>query len=69
MTVNGVRGNFGSFGEIQGNPGQTTLRGFALKNIDVQLKDPKLTVDSSIDLNVENVTVNNQPFVLSRARS
>ncbi len=69
VTVNGVRGNFGSFGEIQGNPGQTTLRGFALKNIDVQLKDPKLTVDSSIDLNVENVTVNNQPFVLSRARS
>jgi alpha-L-rhamnosidase len=69
VTVNGIKGSFGSFGEIQGNPGQSTLSGFTLKNIDVQLKDPKLTVDSGIDLNVENVRVNNQPFVLSRTRS
>lgn len=67
VTLNGLTGTFGSFGAIQGNPGQTTLSGFRLKNINVQLRDPRLTVDSGIDVTVENVSVNNKPFVLSRS--
>lgn len=66
VTVNGIKGSFGSFGVIQGTPGQTTLGGFTLENIDVQLKNPNLMVGSGIDVKVENVTVNNTPFVLSR---
>ncbi len=66
VTVNAIKGSFGSFGVIRGNPGQTTLSGFKLEDIDVQLNNPKLTVASGIGVTVENVTVNNKPFVLSR---
>jgi alpha-L-rhamnosidase len=66
VTVDGFKGSFGSFGAIQGNPGQTTLSGFTLKNIDVQLRDPNLTVGSGIGVIVENVSINNKPFVLNR---
>ena len=64
VTVNGIRGSYGSFGVIRGNPGQSTLDGFTLENIDVQLNNPNLSVDSGIDVAVKKVTVNNKPFVL-----
>ncbi|MFP5205600.1 MAG: glycoside hydrolase family 28 protein [Acidobacteriota bacterium] len=67
VTVNGIKGSFGSFGVIEGTPGQTSLSGFTLKNIDVQLKNPDLKVDQGIDVTVKNVTVNQKPFVLNRA--
>ncbi|MFP5230369.1 MAG: glycoside hydrolase family 28 protein [Acidobacteriota bacterium] len=67
VTVNGVQGHFGSFGEIQGNPGQTTLSGFRLQNIDVQLNNPQLTVDHGVDVRLKNVSVNSKPFVLNQA--
>lgn len=67
VTVNGIHGSFGSFGIIRGNPGQSTLSGFTLENMDVQLSDPRLAVDNAIDVAVKNVTVNHQPFVLSRS--
>jgi polygalacturonase len=66
VTVNGIKGSFGSFGVIRGNPGQTTLSGFTLENINVQLSDPKLSVGNGIDVKVENVIVNHKPFALSR---
>ena len=66
VTVNGIKGSFGSFGVIRGNPGQTTLSGFRMENINVQLSHPQLTVGSGIDVKVENVVVNNEAFVLSR---
>ncbi len=65
VTVNGIKGSFGSFGVIRGNPGQTTLSGFKLENINVQLRNPKLTVAPGIGVTVENVIVNNKPFTLS----
>lgn len=66
VTVDGVNGSFGSFGVIRGNPGQTTLSGFKLENINVQLNNPKLMVGSGIGVTVENVIINNKPFVLNR---
>lgn len=67
ITVDGIKGSYGSFGAIRGNPGQTTLSGFKIQNVDVQLADPKLAVDSGIDVTVENVTVNGKPFALTPA--
>lgn len=67
VTVEGITGSFGSFGIIRGNPGQTTLSGIKLENINVQLKNPKLMVGKDIGVTVKNVTVNNKPFVLSRS--
>ncbi len=65
VTVNGIKGTFGSFGVIQGNPGQTTLSEFKIENVDVQLDDAKLAVDSGISVTVENVTINGKPFAFS----
>jgi polygalacturonase len=67
VTVNGIKGTYGAFGVIQGTPGQTTISGFRLENIDVQLNNPKLSVDSGIDVALENVTVNGKPLELSRS--
>lgn len=67
VTLNGFRGNFGSFGVIHGNPGQTTLSHFTLENINVQLRNPELTVDSGIGVTLRNVSVNDKPLVLNRA--
>jgi alpha-L-rhamnosidase len=67
VTVSGVRGSFGSFGVLQGNPGQTNVSGFRLENVDVQLNNPTLTVGSGIDVMAENVLVNKKPLVLNRA--
>ena len=62
VTVDGVKGSFGAFGMIEGNAGQTTLSGFTLKNIDVRLRDPKLTVGEGFGVKVENVRVNGEAF-------
>lgn len=58
VTVTNVKGSDGSFGVIQGNPGQTTISDITLSNIDVQLKSPKLKVVGVDNLKVENVKVN-----------
>jgi polygalacturonase len=65
VTVNGITGSFGSFGVIEGNPGQTTLSGFTVENVDVHLKNPKFTVESGIEVTAKNVKVNNEPFAVS----
>lgn len=67
VTVNGIKGTYGSFGVIQGTPGQTSMSGFTLENIDVQLYNPRLTVDNGIGVTVKNVTANGKPLELSRS--
>jgi alpha-L-rhamnosidase len=64
VTVDGIKGSYGSFGVIQGNPGQTGLSGFRISNVDVQLDDARLAVEDGISVTLENVTVNSKPFVL-----
>lgn len=64
ITLTCIRGSFGSFGEIQGNPGQTEISDITLRDIDVQLKDAKFTVSKVAKLNLENVNVNAKPFSL-----
>jgi polygalacturonase len=62
ITISNIKGTFGSFGEIQGNAGQTTIDGISLKNIDVQIKDDKLKVVDVKNLKMRNVKVNGKPF-------
>ena len=66
VTVDGIKGRFGEFGVIRANPGQTTLGGFRLENINVQLKNPKFTVGSGIGVTMKDVIVNGKPLVISR---
>lgn len=62
ITLTNVKGNYGAFGEIQGNPNQTEIDGITLKNIDVQLKNGELKAVDVKNLQVKNVKVNGKPF-------
>src|ERR1044071_8529612 len=42
VTLTNVRGTYGPFGTLQGNPGQTEIGDITLENIDVRLKDENL---------------------------
>ena len=63
ISMTGVKGTYGSFGEIQGNPGQTTISGITLENIDVKLKDESLKAVDVKDFKIKNVRVNGKAFV------
>jgi polygalacturonase len=67
VTLSNVRGSYGAFGTLQGNPGQTEISGITLENINVRLKDEKLKAVDVKDLRVEKVTVNGRPFSLKPA--
>ncbi|MBV8856948.1 MAG: exopolygalacturonase [Acidobacteria bacterium] len=69
VTLSNVRGSYGSFGELQGNPGQTEISDITLENIDVRLKNEKLNAVDVKNLKVEHVTVNGKPFSLTPAAS
>jgi len=64
ISMTNVKGSYGSFGEIQGNPNQTTISNIKLENIDVQLKTETLKAVGVKDLRLKNVKVNGKPFTL-----
>jgi polygalacturonase len=66
VSISNVKGRYGSFGSIQGNPGQTEISDITLENIDVQLlKNGKLQAGSQVkNLKIDKVTVNGKPFSL-----
>ncbi len=66
VTLSKVRGTYGSFGTLQGNPGQTDITDITLEDIDVRLKDEKLKAVDVRNLKVENVNVNGKPFAPGR---
>jgi alpha-L-rhamnosidase len=62
ISLENIKGKFGSFGTIRPNVGQTTISDILIKDIDVQLsQQPNLTVaDTVTNLRLENVKVNGQ---------
>jgi polygalacturonase len=64
ISISNVKGRFGSFGDIQGNPGQTEISNIMLENMDVRLEQSKLTASDVKNLRLDNVTVNGTPFSL-----
>ena len=67
LTLSNIKGTYGSFGEIQGNPGQTTISDIKLKNIRVQLKNENLKSVEVKNLRITDVKVNGKPFMLKPA--
>ncbi len=67
VTLSNVRGTYGSFGSLQGNPGQTEISDITLENIDVRLTNEKLNAVDVKNLKVEKVNVNGKPFSLKPA--
>ncbi|HVQ36823.1 MAG TPA: glycosyl hydrolase family 28 protein [Pyrinomonadaceae bacterium] len=64
VTLRNIKGRYGSFGEIQGNPGQTAISDIKLENIDVKLKDENLKAVDVKNLRIRNVKVNGKQFGL-----
>ena len=64
VTISNVRGSYGSFGLLQGNPGQTEIGDITLENIDVQLTNESLKAVDVKNLKVKKVNVNGKPFSL-----
>jgi polygalacturonase len=61
ISFEGIRGRFGGFGSIRPNPGQTSIGAILLKDVDVMLDKEELSVDRSVNVRFENVTVNGKP--------
>jgi alpha-L-rhamnosidase len=61
VTVSDIKGSFGSFGKITGNP-ETTISDLTLENIEVTLKSEKLEVGKVTNLTTKNVMVNGTLF-------
>ena len=69
ITITNITGSCGSFGVIQGNPGQTEISDITLENIDVTLKGGKCEVGKVNKLTMKNVMVNGKPFSLIRNKT
>ncbi|HEX7312562.1 MAG TPA: glycosyl hydrolase family 28 protein [Pyrinomonadaceae bacterium] len=67
VTLSNVKGSYGSFGTLQGNPGQTEISDITLENIDVRLENEKLNAVDVKNLKIEKVNVNGKPFSLKPA--
>jgi polygalacturonase len=67
VTVSNIKGRYGSFGSLEGNPGQTEISNITLQNIRVKLKSEQLNVHDVNNLKIEDVTVNGKPFSLPTA--
>lgn len=67
VTISKIKGTYGSFGEIQGNPGQTSISDIKLENIDVQLKDESIKIVDVKNLQIKNVKVNGRAFTITPA--
>jgi alpha-L-rhamnosidase len=64
VTLSNIKGRYGAFGTLRGNPGQTEICDTTLENIDVQLENEKLRAVQVKNLRIENVKVNGSPFSL-----
>jgi polygalacturonase len=62
VTFSNIKGHGGSFGQLAGNPGQSSISDITFENIDVQLTNPKLAVDSGINVAMKNVMVNGAAY-------
>ena len=67
VTLTNIKGSYGSFGAIAGNPGQTDLSNFLLKDINVHLQDEKLKVGPIPSLMVKNVIINGHPLEIGHS--
>ncbi len=62
VTLSNIKGSFGSFGQIQGNPGQTEITDITLEDVDVQLENDSFDSSWIKNFNVHNVTANGKQF-------
>lgn len=62
ITLRNVRGSYGSFGTLRGNPGDK-LAGILLENIQVSLSiAPRLNLGNAVGLELRHVNINGEPY-------
>jgi len=62
ISLSGLRGHCGAFGEIIGIPGQTEIRDIRLEDIDVTLEKPLLRVEHAEGIVFKDVRVNGKVY-------
>lgn len=67
ISLSDIKGHGGSFGQLSGNPGQSTISDIRFENIDVQLQDPKLNLESGVNVLMKNVIVNGKAYESPRS--
>jgi len=63
ITLSDIKGKYGSFGSIQGNPG-TDISDITIENVDVTLKEAKLKTSSTVSF--KNAVVNGEPIAVGK---
>ena len=61
VTIEHITGIAGGFGRIKG-PAKATIRNVTLKEIDLTLTNPKVTIEQVEGLTIENVKINGEPL-------
>ena len=67
ITLSNIRGKYGAFGVIEGNPGQTVIEDITFENIDLTLGEPDLKSPALKDPVFRNVKVNGKPVTTPAA--
>jgi polygalacturonase len=67
ITFANIKGKGGAFGQLAGNPGQSTISDITFENIDVELESPRLMVESGVDVVMKDVKVNGKPYVMAHS--
>ena len=62
ISLENIKGRFGTLGTIKPNPGQTEIGDILLKDIDLQLASEGFEASGAGKLRLENVVVNGKPF-------
>lgn len=64
ISLENIKGRFGTLGTIKPNPGQTEIGAVLLKDIDLRLASTGFEVSGAAGLRLENVVVNGKPFTV-----
>jgi alpha-L-rhamnosidase len=63
ISFTGFKGNFGAFGSIGTNPGQTEISDILIKDFNVKLSKDRLNGSAATNLRMENVIVNDKAYI------
>jgi alpha-L-rhamnosidase len=65
VTLSNVKGKYGSFGVLEGNP-DTTIENITIENVDVTLSKAALQTNHPESITLKNVIVNGKPYSLEK---
>lgn len=61
ITLTNIKGRYGNFGIIEGNPGQTVMEDISLADIGITVRNDRIRAHGVNNLRFENVIINGKP--------